>query len=240
MAVSIDTVYQRVLALANKEQRGYITPQEYNLLANQAQLLIFEQYFNSIDKALDIRGNSTEYSDRISELHEKLAPFQNTNVDMATVSGATMTLPTTPILHKLGTVFYNDGTKSIKVERIDANQAELMGQTALYAPTQLRPVYVRRTETTLQFFPSTATPAYATGTVNCNFIARPTQVVWGYTVVNSQALYDATLSTDYALHASEETELVYKVLELAGVVLNKPGLVQIATNEETALIAKKQ
>ena len=25
--ISIDTVYQRVLALANKEQRGYITPQ---------------------------------------------------------------------------------------------------------------------------------------------------------------------------------------------------------------------
>ena len=32
MAVSIDTVYQRVLTLANKEQRGYITPQEFNLL----------------------------------------------------------------------------------------------------------------------------------------------------------------------------------------------------------------
>ena len=45
MAVSIDTVYQRVLVLANKEQRGYITPQEFNLLANQAQMEIFEQYF---------------------------------------------------------------------------------------------------------------------------------------------------------------------------------------------------
>ena len=45
MAVSVDTVYQRVLALANKEQRGYITPQEYNLLANQAQMAIFESYF---------------------------------------------------------------------------------------------------------------------------------------------------------------------------------------------------
>ena len=42
MAVSIDTVYQRVLVLANKEQRGYITPQEFNLLANQAQMEIFE------------------------------------------------------------------------------------------------------------------------------------------------------------------------------------------------------
>ena len=36
--VSIDTVYQKVLALANKEQRGYITPQDFNLFAKQAQL----------------------------------------------------------------------------------------------------------------------------------------------------------------------------------------------------------
>ena len=43
--VSIDTVYQRVLALANKEQRGYITPQEFNLFADHAQTTIFEQYF---------------------------------------------------------------------------------------------------------------------------------------------------------------------------------------------------
>ena len=28
MAVSVDTVYQRVLAIANKEQRGYVTPQD--------------------------------------------------------------------------------------------------------------------------------------------------------------------------------------------------------------------
>ena len=38
--VNIDTVYQTVLALANKEQRGYITPQEFNLFAEHSQLEI--------------------------------------------------------------------------------------------------------------------------------------------------------------------------------------------------------
>ena len=42
MAVNIDTVYQKVLVFANKEQRGYITPQEFNLFADQAQNEIFE------------------------------------------------------------------------------------------------------------------------------------------------------------------------------------------------------
>ena len=42
--VNIDTIYQRVLAVANKEQRGYITPQEFNLFANQAQMDILYLY----------------------------------------------------------------------------------------------------------------------------------------------------------------------------------------------------
>ena len=60
--ISIDTIYQKVLAVANKEQRGYITPQEFNLFADQAQLQIFEQYFYDNNQFSRIPGNQTEYS----------------------------------------------------------------------------------------------------------------------------------------------------------------------------------
>ena len=78
MAISIDTVYQRVLALANKEQRGYITPQEYNLLANQAQMSIFENYFyakNQRDRSEPERTNEVDESDIGELLDAKLGPF---------------------------------------------------------------------------------------------------------------------------------------------------------------------
>ena len=58
MAINIDTVYQRVLTIANKEQRGYITPQEFNLIANQAQYDIFEQYFYEMN--LQERGEEAQ------------------------------------------------------------------------------------------------------------------------------------------------------------------------------------
>ena len=76
MAVSIDTIYQRVLALANKEQRGYITPQEFNLFANQAQMEIFEQYFYDIKQFNRMPGNTQEYSDPLSVLYEKIGVFE--------------------------------------------------------------------------------------------------------------------------------------------------------------------
>ena len=44
MAVSIDDVYKTVLLILNKEQRGYITPPEFNKLSQQVQLEIFEKY----------------------------------------------------------------------------------------------------------------------------------------------------------------------------------------------------
>ena len=64
--ISIDTVYQKVLAIANKEQRGYITPQEFNLFANHAQMDIFEQYFydtnqfKSAARPVYVRKNGTQ------------------------------------------------------------------------------------------------------------------------------------------------------------------------------------
>ena len=78
MAVSVDTVYQRVLALANKEQRGYITPQEFNLLANQAQMSVFESYFYSKNLRNRQEPNRTNEIDEtnIDELlARKLSPF---------------------------------------------------------------------------------------------------------------------------------------------------------------------
>ena len=80
MAVNIDTVYQSVLALANKEQRGYITPLEFNLLASKAQREIFEQYFYDINKFNRMPGNSTEFSDMLYILEEKIAPFRVNDV----------------------------------------------------------------------------------------------------------------------------------------------------------------
>ena len=75
MAISVDTMYQRVLALANKEQRGYVTPQEFNLLANQAQLELFEQYFHDINQFGRLHGNDTEYSDMLNIINEKISVF---------------------------------------------------------------------------------------------------------------------------------------------------------------------
>jgi len=63
-----------------------------------------------------------------------------------------------------------------------------------------------------------------TSGVNVECFRIPVPVVWAYVVVNGKALYNSYAATDFELHRSEEDTLVYKILELAGIVMNKPGL----------------
>lgn len=232
MAVSIDNVYQKVLALASKEQRGYITPQEFNLLADKAQNDIFETYFHEIGIAEVQRNNDTEYSDKAEILREKIAPFEKWKVAMSAVSGNELTLPTT--VHKLGTVFYAAGSFDVVVDPVDKKDLHYMERGGKTGPTDRRPVYVRKTNSIVKLFPASPSVAYSVSNVTCNYVAKPAKPNWTYVVINGKALYNASGSgrTDFELHASEESTLVNKILELAGIVINKPGLSEVILRNE--------
>jgi len=243
MAVSIDTVYQRVLSIANKEQRGYITPQEFNLLANQAQLELFEQYFHDINQFGRLPGNKTEYSDMVDSINEKLKPFQNYQTAMSVSSASVGVLDSN--LHKLGKVTYNQasGTGStstfhIEIEEIDQGKFAELQLSPLTRATIDRPYYVRKNATQILLFP--AASFASSGNVFYNWIDKPAKVEWAYTIVNEEALYNSTNTTDFELHASEETKLVIKILELAGIVIKDPQLYQQAATEETETVQQEK
>ena len=76
MAINVDTVYKTVLLILNKEQRGYMTPDEFNKVATQVQLEMFESYFEDLNQQLRIPENDSEYSNRIKNLDEQIAVFK--------------------------------------------------------------------------------------------------------------------------------------------------------------------
>ena len=71
--------------------------------------------------------------------------------------------------------------------------------------------------------------------VTAEYFTVPSTVHWPYVVVNDQAMYNASDSTlsNFELHRGEEDTLVVKILELAGIIINKPGLVQIAAARDS-------
>jgi hypothetical protein len=237
--INIDTIYQRVLAAANKEQRGYITPQEFNLFANQAQIDIFEQYFydlNQFDRGAD---NNTEFSNMTTLLDEKISVFKQVK-NLTSIGGSNFEMPTTVSgtddFYRLGTVMYNSKYVVEEIEHKDLLRIQL---SKLSEPTRLQPVYIRKKATTgqqtIEVFPQNITSGISITQIN-----KPNKVNWGYVVIDGKALYNATTSTNFELHASEEKELVLKILQLSGIMLKDSGLYASSSQEEDKDISQEK
>ena len=233
MAVSIDTVYQRVLAILNKENRGYVTPQEFNLFANQAQLEIFEQYFFDLNQYSRLPKNDTEYSDLPKLINEKLSKFKKS----ASISYMTdhFHLPTD--LHKLGTVIYNSTTPVEEIDRKNLLEYQL---SKLTAPTTNNPVYIQNIDNTSAHWGINVFPTSITTNVSITYVRKPNTVNWAYQTVAGNALYNASSSTNFELHDSEEINLVLKILLYAGVSIKDPGIAQLADAKETKKITQEK
>ena len=228
--VNIDDVYQKVLVLANKEQRGYITPQEFNLFANQAQREIFEQYFYDLNQFSRVHGDSGEYSDIIHNINEKIAIFERVN----SFTGGAFNGPSNDI-YRLGTVIYDHATLgNIEVEEVQQNEVLYMNASPLTRPTLNKPVYVRLNTNTISVLPNTIVD------VDCTYVKAPSTPRWGYFVIGNKALYDVNNTTDFYLHQSEESELVYKILKLAGISMDKINIMRAGQVQEQSQVQQEK
>jgi|TARA_R110002167_G_scaffold41663_2_gene127255 hypothetical protein len=95
MAASINEVRNTVLAIANKNNYGYISPQDFNLYAKQAQMDMFEDYFYSYNNWIvkqNARLSGIGYADILKGLVEVIDSF-STQVFLPQVSSNIFSLP---------------------------------------------------------------------------------------------------------------------------------------------------
>ena len=78
MAINVDAVYKTVLLILNQQQRGYMTPDEFNKVGTQVQLNIFEKYEDDLNQQYRVPQNDTEYANRVKNIEQKLQFFQRT------------------------------------------------------------------------------------------------------------------------------------------------------------------
>ena len=133
MAINVNTVYQTVLSILNKEQRGYLTPAEFNKVGGQVQLEIFEKYAEDMNQQLRVPQVDLDYSDRQINIDEKISIFK-TNETLALASSK---VTPTSAVQELGSVIYSDR----EAQRIQQHDIYTTNQSPLTAPTAYYPVY---------------------------------------------------------------------------------------------------
>jgi len=96
MAVNVDIVYKTVLLILNQQQRGYVTPDEFNKFGTQVQRTMFEGYASDLNQQYRLPQNDTEYGNRVKNVDQMLEPFQSIgpasfNTDRFTLPGISTT-----------------------------------------------------------------------------------------------------------------------------------------------------
>ena len=195
MAININTVYKTVLLILNKEERGYVTPDEFNKIANQVQLEIFEQYSDDLNQQLRVPQSDTDYADRVSNIDERLSIFKTfgtATYDAVTIpTNPYFTLPTTDIygdtveFYRLGAVVHKDTTELQRLQRMEFYNIQ---KSPLTKSTESFPTYLFENE---KLF---VKPDSITSNIGVNFLRKPLDPRWGYYIGSvGQFVYDPTV-----------------------------------------------
>ena len=238
--VSVDAVYQKVLAIANKEQRGYITPQEFNLFADHAQKDIFRQYFYDLSQFKRRPGNNSTQHDVVDMLKEKTQIF---NVNSFQFSSGDTLPPNTYWVGDCWLTSTNvgyDGT-AIKVEQVDQENIIATQAGPLTRATKNRPIFFTH-HNQIYTSPTSYDPAISGFHYRLQTIRKPHSPNWTYVIVGESAMFDDSVAgfMDFEIHPSEETLLVIKILQLAGINIKDPQLVQLASQDEVKKIQQEK
>jgi len=244
MAINVDTVYKTVLLILNKEQRGLVTPDEFNKTATQVQLDIFEQYFDDLNQQLRVPQSDYDYSDRQMSIDEKISPFKTEgnciynagqfdlpSVDLTGNSviynGTEPVVSTQIVFYKLGTPVYSPIVGfPTELQLLQRNDFYNIEKSPLTASTKDFPTYLYENNK-LRIRPSSITSGVST-----SFLRKPRNVVWGFTSGSlGQYLYNSFTSTNFELNSSEQVNVILRILLYSGVIIKDPQIVQVAASE---------
>ena len=221
----INSVRNTVMSILNKDNNGYITPEEFNSFAKQAQLEIFNQYFVDFknSKLEDFKGmESSGYSDITKQIDQTIDYFSK-NVSLVYDSPSqTFAMPADWFL--LNALYYNQK----EVEHVDQRNVYKLLQSNLTAPNTLYPAYVMQGDN------MTIYPLTIIADVETYYVRYPYDPKWTYTLVNGSPLFNQSAGDyqDFELTESDFPKLVIKICEYAGTSIREQEVVSAAKQQE--------
>ena len=240
--VNINTVYNAVLVITNKDNRGYITPEEFNSLAIQAQEAIFASYFmREMTYEMQTGGSNVEsdFSNPKLTVAQKISAFYKEG----TLTKAGILFPYPDDFYKLGIV----SVDGISADHSSHGEIKYLTQSPLTHPVAKQPIYTLL-KTGVRVYPDTVTTGVA-----IDYLSKPLKPKWGYLLNGTVPIYDPTVfdpatdsydtnakSLNFELDPSEQVELIIRILTYAGVVIKQADVAQFALGREQELQTTEQ
>lgn len=230
----IDSVRQTVLSILNKNNYGYISPSDFNLYAKQAQLEIFDGYFKELNQVINAENSrmaGTEYADLNKAVREAIDGFSRTATltqNAANVFFAPSQATTGDDYYLLNKVLAG----GVEAEVVSHGKITLLNASLLTAPSIQYPAYTLEGNS-LTVFPTSFNQP---GDIVCQYIRYPFDPKWTYATLLSggEPVFNASAPDyqDFELPIDEEPNLVYRILQMAGMSIREGDVYQFANAEE--------
>ena len=236
--VNINTVYTTVLYILNKEQRGYVTPAEFNSLATLVQDEIFESYFpdgNQVNRQnQNNTQNDTEFFNMFKDISYKLYPFERTAQFTYNAGAGVLGWEYTGAgtIFKLGEIISTYNTTNPQYDSITelASQSDFskITRSTLTAPTMQYPLCTTGTGPNNSVLIKVSPQPNA---LNVNALFTPVAPEWKFTTGSLGQYIFSGASVNFELDISEQTNLIIGILKYCGLIINDPTIIQSAAAE---------
>lgn len=218
--MTVDFVYNLMQFLINKNQDGYLSPEQFNIIINQAQ--------NSyMDYML---GEFQQYQYKQAQPRVEYSQNQNTRQRL------------TPIIYG-----YNLNVDSTGFSPYPGNFQQVDAMWSMYGFSRIRYVEQERLYSTVNssIDPVATNPIYliedngfrfypiTTGQAKLSYVRTPNTIIWGYTLdANGRPVYDPATSSDPEFYDVDMLEIISRALRMVGLNLQSNEISQYA-NEIT-------
>jgi hypothetical protein len=217
--MNVNDMYRIAQFAVNKAQNGYLTPSEFNLTINQAQVSYQDYLLGEFQQYQYGRPQARINYSQNENIRERLSPL---------ITEATLTInATTGEAPYPADYVQADAVRTTAFERV-----RYVEQDALYSyynsqidPIATNPIYLLE-PTGLQFYPITLGSAILT------YVKNAPTIVWAYTTVSGRPVYDSATSTQPVWDNVDLLEIIARALKLIGLNL-QDGQVQQYANQVT-------
>jgi len=243
---SVERVYKAVKDIANKDQRGFITPSIFNQFASVAQMNLFNRLFDDISMANRMRRMAIDGPRQFAfskKVEEDLSTFAK-KVQLTLSSGTVAKPSDFARVISISTI----GKKILGVQKqslvslvYNEDHIDRILNSDLSAPSDDAPVALIAND--IEVFPNVNT---SIAKINLRYYKVPQGILpdtgaktsqspkFGYTSsVAGVEIYSSANSVDFELPEQYFTELVNEILTLAGVNLRDSDVYNYGSSETT-------
>lgn len=232
---SINSIYEAVKRIANKDNRGFIRPTDFNIYARQAQLEVFHEILSEYKLAQVSRKRFLSYRDG------NYNSIENIKDDLSTLVVFEKQLPYNVIKETFSlpddyAYYIAMEYEGAPVEIVAPEDVKTYVGSFDGAPTEDMPI-ATMTREGVKLYPDTIdynvklTFYKIPQGSDSNGNASTQMPTWAYQTVSSQPLYNPSASINFELPKQLEGRLIGRILSYVGIELREPELYQYAENE---------